>query len=138
MDFHVLASTICLYYTFFLSFIRSPSILTPPKGDENLSFSIQQQRINMWPCGKRHPLFFPPSSVYFLNYTGVSLCQQLCVTEHQTNCFLSLPSITSPNRAIRAERHRHLTIRLQLLIHRDSVTNVTRDYFTKAAVHCGA
>lgn len=35
------------------------------------------------------------------------------------------------------ELHNHLTIHLQLLIHPDSVTNVTRDYSTKAAAHCG-
>lgn len=44
---------------------------------------------------------------------------------------------TFPNRGIHAERHHHLTIRLWLLILHDSVTNVTWDYFTKAAVHCG-
>lgn len=70
---------------------------------------------------------------FFAQFRWVSVCGR---TSTISNTLLSLPSV--PNRVIHAEQHHHLTIHLQLLIHHDSVTNVTRDYFTKAAVHCGA
>lgn len=56
-----------------------------------------------------------------------------------SNKLFSPPSIHNfLNRAIHAEQRRHLTIHLQPLIPHDSVTNVTRDYFTEAATHRGA
>lgn len=70
-------------------------------------------------------------------------CCSYCVTEHlhyqkKKKKRFSLSSIHNfPNRGIHAEQQHHL-IHLQLLIHHDSVTNVTEDYFTDVAVLCGS
>lgn len=85
--------------------------------------------------------------------TETRLCVQMLLKDTQWSLVREMPKLlcdtiskipvfstfidTFSKRGIQVEQHHHLTIRLWLLIHHDSVTNVTWDYVTKAAVHCG-
>lgn len=120
-DFHVSASPICLYSAFFCSFTHPSSLLW--KVMKTFSTRLFS-----------HHLF-----IFSITPEWVCVSSSMWQNIYNINKLLYLPSIRNfPNRATHAERHHHLTVRLQLLIHHDSVTNVTRDYFTKATVHCEA
>lgn len=131
---HVLASAVCLHPASPLSFTHNLTHFIHPRSPE-------KKLMKTTAAHDKHlaPFFFQEFT--FLNFAG-----WVCVSgsawhkhlHYQTKCFPHLPSVTSLCRTIRAEQRCHLTIHLQPLIPRDSVTNVTRDYFTEAEVHRGA